>query len=84
MAFKVEEKIEVGLGTASFKFNILSDFEGVRIWLTDYRLVSGKKTLKRWSHIGDNGTFIKREKIEIPNEVIESVKQKITNSIFVI
>ena len=84
MAFKVEEKIEVGLGTASFKFNILSDFEGVRIWLTDYRLTSGKKILKQWSHAGNDGSFIKRDKIEIPSEVIESVKQKITNSIFII
>lgn len=83
MAFQVEEKIEVGLGIACFKFNILSDCKGVTIWLTDYRLVNGKKILKKWSNIGDDGSFIKREKIEIPDQVIESVKRKITNSIFV-
>lgn len=82
MAFKVEESIEIGLGTASFKFNVLSEFDGVKLWLTDYRVMNGRKTLKRWSNIGDDGSFVKRESVVIPDEVIESVKMKVVNSIF--
>jgi hypothetical protein len=78
MTFKVTEKD----GNSTFSFNILSEADGIKIWLTDYRLMDGKKTVQRWSHFGDNGTFIKRDKVVIPDHVIESVKLKIASSIY--
>ncbi|MBY7854373.1 hypothetical protein KW429_11755 [Vibrio fluvialis] len=81
MVMKITETIEVGLGKATFKFNVLSDVGGIRLWLVDYRLKNGNKTLKCWRNFGDDGSFVKRESITIPDEVVVAAKAKISDSI---
>lgn len=83
MTFKIEENIEVGLGSATFRFNVISDAEGVRLWLCDYRLKNGKKVLKRWSHVGDDGSFVTRDLVVIPEEVVAAARQKVMDSLSV-
>lgn len=82
MVFKVKEKLTYDAGYTEYQFNVLSEADGLRIVLTEWRhQIEGMK-LKRWSFIGDDGTFAKRSSITIPPEVIESVKQKVSSSIY--
>lgn len=82
MVFKVQEEHITDEGTATFSFNVLSEMTGIKLWLTDYRLKKGNKVIKKWAHFGNNGSFINRSKIIIPESVIESAKAKIVSAIF--
>lgn len=64
-----------------FQFYVDSSDSAVKFHLRDYRLVSGKTTLKRWATIGNDGTFVKRQSIVIPEIVFQAVKTKIIDSI---
>ncbi|MEY8199896.1 MAG: hypothetical protein RPS47_11700 [Colwellia sp.] len=81
MVFKITEKLEFSAGSTEYKFNVLSEYDGIELFLTNYKhSIEGMKP-KRWSNIGDDGSFVHRDSIEIPVEVIESVKAKIMGSI---
>ena len=64
-----------------FTFFVGSRNRAVEFRLNSYRLTSGKTTLKRWEHFGNDGTFVKRDSIVVPEEVIQAVKTKIIDSI---
>jgi len=82
MVFKVEEKLTYDAGYTKYTFNAVSEHDGIRLWLTNWEhKIEGMK-LKRWSHIGDDGSFTKRERIEVPEEVMESVRAKVIQSIY--
>ena len=49
MCLQIVKSVEVGLGVATFKFNILTSEKGIQIWLTDYELKNGKKRIKKWA-----------------------------------
>lgn len=82
MVFKVKEVREIDGATAEYNFTVLSEVDGIQYVLVDYRLaIPGKKKPQRWSNIGDDGTFVKRSSIVIPDDVVESVRSKIVASI---
>lgn len=81
MVYKIKHTLKFDAGYTEYNFNVLSEHDGIRIWLTDWKhQIEGMK-LKRWSHTGDDGSFVRRDQIEIPGEVIEKVKKKICDSI---
>lgn len=82
MVFKIEEELNYDAGHTIYRFNVVSEHDGIKIWLTDWQhKIEGMKP-KRWSHIGDDGTFVKRESIQIPNEVMERAKKQVAESIY--
>ncbi|KRW83670.1 hypothetical protein [Marinobacter sp. P4B1] len=81
MVMKIEETLEFEAGYTRYRFNVLSDPDGIRLWLTDWEHKIDGMKVKRWSHIGDNGTFTKRDDIFIPDEVVARAKEKIVRSI---
>jgi hypothetical protein len=82
MVMKIEEQLEFDAGYTRYKFNAVSEHDGIRLWLTDWEhKIEGMK-LKRWSHIGDDGSFYRREDIVIPQEVMDSVRAKVAQSIY--
>ena len=66
-----------------FEFNVLSEHEGIHLWLVSYKKINDKKTINQWAHYGDNGTFIKRNKIVIPEAVQEEAFKKVRDSLFI-
>jgi hypothetical protein len=70
---------ELGDETYTFVVNALS--EQVQVRLIGYQLKNKNTVLKKWAHIGNNGTFIKRDSIVIPESVVESAFQKVTSTI---
>lgn len=81
MVLKIEEKLEFDAGYTRYQFNAVSESDGIRLWLTHWEhKVEGMK-LKRWSHLGDDGSFYKRDKIVIPDEVKQAVAAKVVSSI---
>lgn len=81
MTFKIEVQVHDGRLVNTYKFNVKSDESGIRLWLTDFRVTDGKKQLKRWSFIGDDGSFVKRKSIVIPDEVSDAARAKAINAI---
>ncbi|RCW63261.1 hypothetical protein DET61_11928 [Marinobacter nauticus] len=82
MIMKIEEKLLFDDGYTVFKFNVVSETDGLRVWLTSWEhKVDGMK-LKRWAHMGNDGSFCKRDQIEIPDEVKKRVRQKVIDGIF--
>lgn len=82
MAFQIVEKIQ-GIGSSTtYKFNAISERDGIRFWLTEYlHEVEGMRP-KKWAYIGDDGSFVKREQIAIPSFVAEAVKRKAAESFY--
>tara|TARA_Y100001972_G_scaffold128959_2_gene193013 strand:+ start:1057 stop:1320 length:264 start_codon:yes stop_codon:yes gene_type:complete len=81
MVFKIEVQDHDGCLANSYKFNVISDASGLRVWLTDFRVTDGKKLLKRWSSNGDDGSFVNRKSIVIPVEVLDAARAKAINAI---
>jgi hypothetical protein len=83
MTLKIVETHEQENGKATFQFNVLSEAEGIKLWLTNYTVKQGDKTVEKWASFGNDGRFIRRNKIIIPVSVIKSAKAKIVASIYV-
>lgn len=81
MTFKIEERIQNESLTETYNFNVNSNGSGITLWLTDFRVTDGKKLLQRWSFIGDDGSFVKRKSIVIPDEVLDAARAKAINAI---
>lgn len=82
MVLKVEEQVVTEDTVTSFFFNVLSDYEGVRIRLVRWeQTTKGQKKRRRWADFGDDGTFVKRDSIKIPQSVTDSAKFKVINSL---
>jgi hypothetical protein len=77
MAFKIEIEKEGEMQSQSFTFNVLSKPEGLVLWLTDYKIKAEGSKPRRWSHAGDNGTFLKRASITIPDDVLIDAKARL-------
>lgn len=81
MVYKIKHTLTFDAGYTEYNFNVLSQPEGIKIWLTGWKhQIEGMK-VKRWAHLGDDGSFVRRERIEIPGEVIEAVKKELWGSI---
>jgi hypothetical protein len=70
---------ELGDETYTFIVNALS--EHVQIRLIGYQLKNKSKALKKWARMGNDGTFIKRDSIVIPESVAKSAVQKVASTI---
>jgi hypothetical protein len=81
MVFKIKKKVEIPDGFIEYQFSVLSEHDGIRITLTDWKQKLKAAKLKRWSRIGDDGSFVRRESIVVPQEVLEEVKTEIAESI---
>ena len=81
MVFKVIETKKSEMQTEQFTFNALSEHNGIELHLTGYQIeATGSKT-RKWRSYGDDGTFLRRESISIPQDIIDSVKAKVISSI---
>lgn len=81
MNLKIKETLRFDAGRTEYTFNVISERDGIHVFLTDWRhQIEGMK-LKRWAHVGNDGTFVRRDTISIPPAVIDSVKSKVVDSI---
>lgn len=81
MVFKIVETVKSEMQEEEFRFNVLSENDGIELHLTDYVIKAAGSGPRRWSNIGDDGTYLKRKSITIPASVIDSAIQKISSSI---
>jgi hypothetical protein len=82
--FKITEEVKGDNCKQVFTFHAISDSDGICLTLFDYRLTTvadGRAISKRWNLVGNDGTFVKRHRIEIPATVIAAAKAKLASSI---
>lgn len=81
MTFSVKEELTFNGGSTKYGFTADSDRNGIRVWLSKWEhSLDGMKT-KRWASYGNDGTFVKRNQIVVPAEVLGRVKEKIITAI---
>lgn len=81
MGFKIQVIVKSEMQEESYTFNVLSEQDGIRLWLTDYKIKASGSKSQKWSNYGDDGTFLKRESITIPPSVASEAKEKVIKSI---